>query len=386
MAIQPVPPRLGLLGRWLVPNMASGLTLFFVLSGFLLYRPFAAAILSGSELPLGRAYLRNRALRIMPAYVVILLIVALVLGAAVQTSTFYTQLDFRAVGPLHAPGLLLQNLALVQGFTPTSLLTGIGPAWSLGVELVFYLLLPVLASAAARRADRLGSDQRLAAALAPAGLLLVVGVVSKALAAATSHSLADQWGATWHAVFERSFLPSADLFSFGMAAAVIVLATDQGRLRRINASFVGIATLLTGLVFVGLHSEDVMGSRAFTTAMGLTFGLLVLHVTLPASATPRRLASLLETRGMVSVGIISYSVYLWHQPLIFYLRQHGMLASNSLSSASNVVLVLAVSLAAAAITYRFVEAPAMRHKRAITRRPQTAAYEMLGPETAEAAP
>ena len=63
-------------------NLALGVTLFFALSGFLLYRPFAAAIARAEALPSIPAYLRNRALRILPAYWVILLASAFVLATA----------------------------------------------------------------------------------------------------------------------------------------------------------------------------------------------------------------------------------------------------------------------------------------------------------------
>jgi len=54
----------------LFADLDQGLTLFFALSGFLLYRPFAAALLDRRAMPGSRAYLRNRALRIIPAYLV----------------------------------------------------------------------------------------------------------------------------------------------------------------------------------------------------------------------------------------------------------------------------------------------------------------------------
>ncbi len=57
--------------------LLQGLTLFFVLSGFLLYRPFASAIINGRAAPRTRDFLRNRVLRIWPAYLVILGLVGL---------------------------------------------------------------------------------------------------------------------------------------------------------------------------------------------------------------------------------------------------------------------------------------------------------------------
>ena len=382
----PAAPRLGGLRRWLLPNTSSGLTLFFVLSGFLLYRPFAAAIVGGDELPSIRVYLRNRALRIVPAYVAILLLVALVLDVAVLTPRFYTHVDFHEVGALHDPRLLVQNVLLLQGFTPGGVLTGIGPAWSLEVELIFYLLLPVLACGAAARARALPPRRRCAAALAPAGLLLMLGLSSTLVGASTGHVLSDQWGRSWHAVFERSFLPSADLFSFGMAAAVIMLAADDGRLPRLKRSHVGGCALITGLLFVSLHSQSILGDRAFPTAMALTFGLLVLYVVLPRDAAKPGFTRVLETRVMVYLGVISYSVYLWHQPLLFFLRKHGLLASGSLSAISNVAVVLAVTVVASAITYRLVEAPVIRRKTKISAPRHGQALSALQTDTMEAAP
>ena len=72
------PVDLGIFARS-VPDLAFGVTLFFALSGFLLYRPFAAAVLRAEALPSVRGYLRNRALRILPAYWIILLVSALLL-------------------------------------------------------------------------------------------------------------------------------------------------------------------------------------------------------------------------------------------------------------------------------------------------------------------
>src|SRR5690348_16752710 len=71
-------------GYWLTlffNDLALGVTLFFTLSGFLLYRPVAAAVLRGTGQPSARHYFRNRALRIVPAYWAILAVCGLVLGS-----------------------------------------------------------------------------------------------------------------------------------------------------------------------------------------------------------------------------------------------------------------------------------------------------------------
>jgi peptidoglycan/LPS O-acetylase OafA/YrhL len=73
---------LGLVERLVLPHLTLGVTLFFSLSGFLLYRPFVTAAMSGSPFPKVGSYFRNRALRILPAYWVILLAVGVLLPAA----------------------------------------------------------------------------------------------------------------------------------------------------------------------------------------------------------------------------------------------------------------------------------------------------------------
>ena len=105
-------------------DLRFGLILFFVLSGFLLFRPFAAAALTGSSRPRTRAYLTNRALRILPAYWAILLLVGFVLQSAVLDGRTTT------IGGPPSLHLLLADMLLVQDYDPGTLATGIGPAWS----------------------------------------------------------------------------------------------------------------------------------------------------------------------------------------------------------------------------------------------------------------
>src|SRR5437867_250399 len=66
------PYKHGPLYHYVYANLPVGVTLLFILSSFLLYRPFAAAILRARPLPSIRTYLVNRALRILPAYWIVL--------------------------------------------------------------------------------------------------------------------------------------------------------------------------------------------------------------------------------------------------------------------------------------------------------------------------
>ena len=152
------PVHHGLLSH-VMPDLQFGVTLFFSLSGFLLYRPFAAVVLrERPELRIG-AYLRNRALRILPCYWFVLLVAGLGLGA-VQVPE-----DGRLVaGALGSVGDVLRTGAFAENYTPRTVGIGVPPAWSLAVEVVFYLSLPLLASA---RTPSEGAPRRCVAAASP---------------------------------------------------------------------------------------------------------------------------------------------------------------------------------------------------------------------------
>jgi peptidoglycan/LPS O-acetylase OafA/YrhL len=123
-----------------MPHLWHGVTLFFVLSGFLLYRPFAAAAMRRAPQPgIGR-YLRHRALRILPAYWFVLAVTAFGLEAALVAGDAGPRTEGRPNAEL-----LVVNLLLLQNASPDTIFTGIGPAWSLTVEAGFYLVLPLLA-------------------------------------------------------------------------------------------------------------------------------------------------------------------------------------------------------------------------------------------------
>jgi peptidoglycan/LPS O-acetylase OafA/YrhL len=208
-------------------DLGYGVTLFFTLSGFLLYRPFASAILQGSRQLNLLNYLKNRALRILPGYWAVLLFCALGIGGL-----FLHSGGGLVDGRLTDPSLLLRAALLVQNYDPRTMLTGIGPAWSLAVEVVFYLILPLLAWLAWRLGRARGRSGRVIVALAPPALLLFVGLAGKAIAAfVVPTDRTHGWGTDWHSVLEYSFVGQADLFSFGMALAILHYFWREGRLR-----------------------------------------------------------------------------------------------------------------------------------------------------------
>ncbi len=119
-------------------RMEMGVPIFFVLSGFLLFGPWVRAAATGGQAPSVRRYAWHRVRRIMPAYVVTVLIAYLVY-------------HFRTAGPNpgHTWMGLFRNLTLTQIYTDNYLYSYLHQAltqmWSLAVEVAFYVVLPLLA-------------------------------------------------------------------------------------------------------------------------------------------------------------------------------------------------------------------------------------------------
>ena len=115
-----------------------GVPIFFVLSGFLLFAPWVKAAVAGGPPPSVRRYAWHRVRRIMPAYVVTVLVAYLVY-------------HFRTAGPNpgHTWGGLFRNLTLTQIYTDNYLYSflhqGLTQMWSLAIEVAFYLVLPLMA-------------------------------------------------------------------------------------------------------------------------------------------------------------------------------------------------------------------------------------------------
>jgi peptidoglycan/LPS O-acetylase OafA/YrhL len=371
--------------KLVMPDLAFGVVLFFTLSGFLLYRPFVASILRQTPMPSARSYLRNRALRIAPAYLVILLLVALVLRSALTHEPGGSD----HIGALTNPGLLIENTLLVQNYIPSSILTGIGPAWSLAVEVVFYLALPALAFLGWTLARSASTRQgRRIAALAPAALILAVGVSGKLVAAHVFHpGIYHGWAADWQSVVERSFWCQADLFAFGMALAVLRVDAEDGRVRlsrgvRTIAAALG---LLAYLVTAKMTVDWQLGYSFYNTLMAFAFACLLALVVLPARGTKAPLlVRVLETRPFVWAGLISYSVFLWHEPIVRWLQGHGLTTGGVIGLVANTLLLLAITVVLSTLTYRCVELPALRRKVGRSRRVEP--IPQVPAEQAQAAP
>ena len=124
----------GYLGA-LYARLEVGVPIFFVLSGFLLFRPWVRAAADATPPPSLRRYVIHRLRRIVPAYLIVVLIA-------------YVLYHFRDAGPNpgHTWKGLLEHLTLTQIYEPVYFYVmhqGLTQTWSLTVEFAFYAMLPL---------------------------------------------------------------------------------------------------------------------------------------------------------------------------------------------------------------------------------------------------
>jgi peptidoglycan/LPS O-acetylase OafA/YrhL len=320
--------------------------IFFVLSGYLLYRPFAAAHCSGTRArPLGD-YAARRVLRIYPAYWVALLAAILLFHST----------------ELHGTADYTRHFLLVQIYTPAYGLAGIIPTWTLAVEVSFYAALPLYAlavGAIVRRRPRHAIAVELAGAA-------VVYLSALAVRAALDHANGTNGVST-------RWLPAmADWFALGLALAVVVTAVQLGTPARLVAAANGAAArggmLWLGalLAFVatahlGLPNNGASGTTAQDLAREVLFGLSAVLLIAPiALASRTRLLGALTWRPMAAIGLVSYGVFLWHFDWLEQLGDFGVPSHGVGGFIVLLALAVPLTLLTATASYWIVERPALR--------------------------
>jgi peptidoglycan/LPS O-acetylase OafA/YrhL len=174
----------------------------------------------------------------------------------------------------------------------------------------------------------------------------------------------------WHLGVARSFWYHADLFAFGMALAVLRVNLEDGRFqlptwwrKAAAAGLVGV-TVLTVLLTDRHLIEQYQGAVVYETLVTLACALLLALVVLPATepSSTSAFVRLLETRPFVAVGLVSYSLFLWHEPLVRWLQMHGWTVGGTGGFWINLLILGVLCGLLSGLTYRYVERPALSRK------------------------
>jgi peptidoglycan/LPS O-acetylase OafA/YrhL len=228
------------------------------------------------------------------------------------------------------------------------------PWWSLATEVQFYLLLPWIGAPLLSRSGRI--------VLAAATLLYV---------AAYAHAASSRF--TWGPEDLTGRLPA---FAIGMITSWIYLNYGEALRVRLHAipwarrGLADLALLVTllalGFLLRGVVARGFFQAEFYWHAWHVAEALLRAMVVLIILVAPLRSAAFFRQRWLVTVGVLSYSLYLLHLPILFYglypLRARIPVEGWTLASLALVAGCLLASLAASTLTYLTIERPFLRRK------------------------
>ncbi|WP_445256703.1 acyltransferase family protein [Nocardioides aurantiacus] len=320
----------------------------FVLSGFLLSRPWARWALRLGERPAVGSFAFRRFARIFPAYLVVLVAICAV---------------YPPVRP-DGPGQWLRAATLTWIYRTGDFRAAFQQTWSLGTELSWYVALPVLGGLAALAARRTTVRR---------GYWLVVGLLSTSLAV----SVAWRWyvdATDKGQYFTYSYWLPGYLVCFAVGALVALTvegrrvgAVAPARLERLAADPWALVVLALAVALLG--TSTLGGASGFSTPITLdehlvragcatgVAALLLLGAVLGPRTTPLNRA--LGSRWLQAVGRWSYGIFLWHLPLITILDRDVDFSPGPAGVLWRLFLTLALSVPLGAATYAWVERPTL---------------------------
>ena len=348
---------------WL-PGGFLGVDVFFTLSGFLITSLLLAELDVSGRVDFKRFYIR-RARRLLPALYLVLV------ATSIAAMTVAQDAAVRVWEDSIAAFFYVTNWWYVLGETSYFEATGRPPLlahlWSLAVEEQFYLVWPVLCwllwKVGRTRGIRVGA---VVGALASTVVMAWISVAQDMPAAADASRV--YFGSDTHAM---TLLVGAALATVWRPGALAAWITARGVRTVTTAGFASLALLVAIFWFVG--SDSALLYRGGFLVVGLITAVVVASAAVTASA----FAGVMSRQPLRWIGERSYGIYLWHWPVFMVLRPGIDVDADGWSVQ---VMRLALTLALAELSYRYVETP-IRHGligRAWARWKESGGFALIG--------
>ena len=320
----------------------TGVNLFFVLSGFLLFLPYAQWLLGLRSRPSTLMFYKRRALRVVPAYWASLFITVLIHAALLYDVALHV--------------VFLSNTTWPSAFSIN------GVYWTMAIEVQFYVALPLIAWMMYRLSRRMG--------IAPAATVMLVGllfvsVISTYVAHVGSLNLYSMPVVETFLVQYAAMPYWLGVFGCGIACSLVFTyvtkilkpTAEQSRRRRMCADGAFGAGIALGLMLSCVPSLDSiwMGQVMF----GVSYAGVLLGILLGSPILRRPF----ESRILRFLGLISYSFYIWHHAVLVVLIPHLHGWMYQYHTIVLFVLGVALTVPVAYVSYACFERPFMQARK-----------------------
>lgn len=330
----------------LLGRLDLAVALFFALSGFLLWRPYADAAHSdnmhgSAGQPDVRRYLRHRFVRIWPAYAIVVTAVLLLLPQARDAS----------------PTVWIANLTLTQVFVPLTFAPGLTQMWSLSVEVAFYLLLPLIGYALVAlrgRRARFRIPVILGVSALSLGWAWLVNVLPLAGGVEGKNWVFGHlpWFAAGLVLAEVAAAVRAE--NITMRSPVVRLSANRPLMFAVFVIAYGLAsTPLAGPVGLAPMNDPQYAAKMLLGGIG-AYAVLAPLVLRPG---PFRF---LDSPVMAALGRWSYGIFIWHVAVLTAVFGVFGIAAFDGHFVGVWLLTVAVTVPVSAASYTFVEEPCRR--------------------------
>jgi peptidoglycan/LPS O-acetylase OafA/YrhL len=326
----------GTLGYTVLNSLDAMFPWLFVLSAFLLFEPIARSAIQAPHTIAVRGFLTRRAVRLLPLYYAAVLIVWFSRQQALPG-------EWRD---------LLEHLTFTQVFDEKRIFYTIGPAWAISVEVLFCLLLATIMVGLKHLGGRVSARRhRITILVATITLLGAVSLAWKAWSFAVAHHPTTAAFTTWFGP-----LSSLDNFAVGMAVAVLVAVRSE--LPAINPSsrlllrLAGLAILCAAFA---TRQANTWTGVYFPTTCAVGFGCVIAAAAL---GPPDRWSRTLSRRPLLWLGTISYSIYIWNEPIMLALNHsHDLVRQSYGAFLTDVIVIVILSIVAGWVSYLLIQRP-----------------------------